>query len=265
MNRAEREIHAKNQVKDMEDLYAYDINRCVVNSVVYLDTDTIPGVMTSTPYKTIMRVENSDTVSAIFNCDTDYFKVAVLNFASYNNPGGGFLRGAMAQEEALCHKGILFNVLNNVRFRKEFYKPNHRNSNRGLYGNNLIYTPNVLFADEYVCTYVDVITCAAPNAKVAQEKYRVSENELTNAMRSRIQHILFSAYNNQVDVLILGAFGCGVFGNNPYTVARLFKEELETTFEGVFREVIFAIPNSSRNNNFLAFNRTFEGDKWCKR
>ena len=54
----------------------------------------------------------------------------------------------------------------------------------------------------------------------------VSRDKVNNCMKSRIQHLLYSALEQGAEILILGAFGCGVFKNDPYDVAKIFKEEL---------------------------------------
>ena len=51
--------------------------------------------------------------------------IGILNFASYKNPGGMFLRGSTAQEEALCHESTLYNVL--IKFNDTYYKSNREN------------------------------------------------------------------------------------------------------------------------------------------
>lgn len=251
----ERAKLAQEHTEDMAKNYAIDIENCLAESIVYPAKMKIANIKSSVKEAEETRVylQDKDAVRALFDIinEEEIGRVAILNFASYNNPGGGFIRGSLAQEEALCHESILYNVLSNECFQESFYGPNHKNSNKGLYDDNLIYSRDVLFERDGICKYADVITCAAPNAKVARNNL-VSETEITEAMRSRIQHILNAAALNKAETLILGAFGCGVFGNHPVTVARLFEDEISETFNHHFKYVIYAIPNS-RNVNFEEF------------
>lgn len=252
-NKNQNKIQAQKHKEECEKLYSEDIERCIEESKVYTfgAGRTIPDFEIRKPVNTEIILDDTDSVSALYNCNVDEI-VAILNFASYKNPGGMFLKGSMAQEEALCHESILYNVLSAPRFQEEFYGPNHNRLNRGMYGDNLIYSRDVLFTDPGGNTYADVITCAAPNAGVASEICHVKSNIINCYLKARIQHVLYVALKNDVDVVILGAFGCGVFKNDPYDVAAIFKDELDTTFKGAFNKVIFAIPDS-KSNNYRAF------------
>ena len=197
-----------------------------------------------------IEVVDSTTEKAIYNLFGQ--TPCVLNFASFTRPGGGFIKGSIAQEEALCHVSNLYNVLLGFVdiYNKNYNKPSF---NSGLYDNWAIYSPNVYFQIEGFDKYVNVITCAAPNYTVYQTK---SDNEVLydEVLRSRIKYILDIAYANDQKILILGAFGCGVFGNDPTKVATMFKSQLRNY---KFEKVIFAIPNSS-NGNYDAFKNVFE-------
>lgn len=252
-NKSQNMIQAQKHKEECEKLYSEDINRCIEESKVYTfgAGRAIPDFEIRKPINTEIILDDTDSVSALYNCNVDEI-VAILNFASYKNPGGMFLKGSMAQEEALCHESILYNVLSAPRFQKEFYGPNHKRLNRGMYGDDLIYSRDVLFIDSGGNTYADVITCAAPNAGVASEICHVKSNIINCYLKARIQHVLYVALKNDVDVVILGAYGCGVFKNDPYDVAAIFKDELDTTFKGAFEKVIFAIPDS-KSNNYKAF------------
>ena len=195
------------------------------------------------PYKKMGRlpeisVVNQDSVGALIGLPDDAGKVAILNFASYKNPGGMFMKGSIAQEEALCHESNLYNILFDKRIQDMFYTPNQKRLNRALYNDNLLYTPNVQFFRGTSRRVADVITAAAPNKGAAQKYQNVSNKECDDAMRSRIRHILFAAIEEGVETIILGAYGCGVFKNDPKTVAQIFKEELV----GCPFKAVFAVP-----------------------
>lgn len=196
---------------------------------------------------------NLDTVKAIEtykDCDVPGHKMVALNFASFKNPGGMFLKGSSAQEEMLCHSSNLYNVL--VRYMDEFYIPNRKNLNKALYNSDLIYSPDIVFENhsDGTITVCDVITCAAPNRTAAVRYKKVLNDEIHVAIIDRINRILEVAADktDPPNTLILGAFGCGVFGNNPSEVSSIFKKALNTTFSRIFSRVVFAIPDETSRN-----------------
>ena len=194
-------------------------------------------------------------------------KVAVLNFASSTSPGGGVTRGASAQEECLCRVSTLYPCLNDKRMWDVFYTP-HRRSGNPLHNDDIIFTPNVqvLKDDDYRPLMdpfaVDVITCAAPNLREQPaspynpgdgDAKRISKDELYQLHKQRARRILTVAAQNETDVLILGAFGCGAFQNDPQVVARAYNDVL-AEFNHHFRTIEFAVycrPHD--DSNYRAF------------
>lgn len=194
------------------------------------------------------------------------YKVAVLNFASAVNPGGGVIAGAMAQEECLCRSSNLLPCLKQKKLMQDYYMPN-RIANNPIYSDNLIYSEGItvfktddtvpVLMPENEWFKVDVITCAAPNLRNEQN---FNEDKLYEIFISRIHAILDRAYLQGVDSVVLGAFGCGAFKNPPEIVSKAFKSEIESEFGKVFKNIIFAIKKSS-NNNFDVFYETFNENK----
>lgn len=176
----------------------------------------------------------SDSVDASIRAFKTGGKVTLLNFASYKNPGGRFLDGSSAQEESICHRSILYNILSSEKL-KEYYEWNNLHKNKGLYKNRALYTPDIIFDNAYK---IDVITCAAPNFNAASRYMNVIKEDNSKVLKDRIEFLLNVVSEFNTDTLILGAWGCGVFGQNPAEVARLFKEALNTH---KFKKVIFAI------------------------
>lgn len=243
---------AKSHTKLMEDKYKDEIETAINDTIIL---DKFDEKIDSIKEKhTKISVLNTDSVGAIF-AKQNGSKIAVLNFASYKNPGGMFINGSSAQEECLCHASFLYNVL--LRFTKTFYEPNNLRLNKALYNDNLLYSKDIRFFLNKSSVLCDVITCAAPNAGAARKYARVSESEINNALLSRCDSVLYAAYKNNVKTLILGAFGCGVFCNNPNTVAKIFKKLLSDKYNGAFDEVVFAIPKSNKNNNIEEFSKVF--------
>lgn len=203
--------------------------------------------------------------------DTDKLKVGVLNFASSTTPGGGVKSGAKAQEECLCRCSTLWNCLSIKPMWDGFYAP-HRQAYNALHNDDIIYTPrvSVIKDDDYKILeepfVVDVITCAAPNLRrYTSNEYNefdgdsviISSTELRLLHEKRARRILSVAAANGVEVLILGAFGCGAFRNDPNVVAMAYKNVL-TEFKHYFKKIEFAIycrPEFD-DNNYQAFKNT---------
>lgn len=250
-NKEERAKLALTHTKEMEDLYKDEIEDCIDETLAYnVNSKFIEKRLNN---KQVIIVDEIDSVGAIFKYVNINEITAVLNFASYNNPGGKFINGSKAQEECLCHESYLYNVL---KGRIGYYKINHKNKNRSLYTDRALYSPNVRFTKECKDVFCDVITCAAPNKTAAQKYYNVSDEENSEVLKERIEFVLKIAQDNGVDNLILGAYGCGVFGQDPLEVAKIFKEFLSGKYK-CFNKVIFAIPNRLEMN-YRCFKRIFK-------
>ena len=250
-NKEERAKLAQNHTKEMEDLYNNEIKECIDETLAYnANSKFIEKRLNN---KQIIIVDEIDSVGAVFKYVNINEITAVLNFASYNNPGGKFINGSKAQEECLCHESYLYNVL---KGRIGYYKINHKNKNKCLYMDRALYSPNVRFTKECKDVFCDVITCAAPNKTAAQKYSNVSDEENSKVLKERIEFILKIAQDNGVDNLILGAYGCGVFGQDPLEVAKIFKEFLSGKYKS-FNKVIFAIPNRLEMN-YKCFKRIFK-------
>lgn len=185
-----------------------------------------------------IKVILSDTVDALIN-NYDENGTVVLNFASYKNPGGKFIDGSSAQEEALCHRSNLYNILTTSEKMRKYYEWNNAHLNGALYLDRALYIPGVIFDEKYKA---DVITCAAPNFTAASKYTKKTPEENDEALKSRINFLMSIISSHNVETVILGAWGCGVFGQNPERVAQLFKEELQV--HGV-KNVVFAIIDKS--------------------
>ena len=224
-----------------------DTKTSIENSIVY------EPIFKNVENKTTFIVDQAVTVQAIFAAKQEG-KIGVLNFASYKNPGGKYIDGSLAQEESLCHFSNLYEILSSDRLKKEFYEYNNAHVNSGKYDSRLIYSPDVVFYDKDRVTTkkCDVVTCAAPNKNAIQKNTKLEDVEIEALMKDRILHILNAFANNKAEILILGAFGCGVFGNDVWSTAEIFKECLTEYhyYKNVFKTVIFAIPDDDTYNKF---------------
>lgn len=200
-------------------------------------------------YDIHLSVTDNDTVSEIFEDHKEGYSnpiITVLNFASFTRPGGGFLNGSNAQEENLCMRSNLYEILEQ---QTEFYKFNADNAfkTKGAYMNRAIFSEKVTFFKGDESKQCNVITCACPNKSVKYLQDHPTENY--SILKSRIRFILDIAEHNLTDTLILGAWGCGVFKQDPQEVATIFKEVLQDK-KYQFTNVIFAIPAGENYNKF---------------
>jgi len=188
--------------------------------------------------------------------------VAILNFASARNPGGGYLGGARAQEEDLCRSSALYTTLREAR---DYYDA-HRANRDTRYSHRVIFSPDVpvyrdnatrLLDEPYQLSY---LTSPAPNAGALARHDPSALDELEELITERAGRVLAVAAHHGVETLVLGAWGCGVFRNDPAMVARAFRGHLTDggVFEGRFARVVFAVYDTSAAKSTLAaFRSTF--------
>ena len=176
--------------------------------------------------------------------------MAVLAFASFTNPGGGYIQGYLGQEATLCADSYLYNVLD--KQRKWYGENRRRNINCELYRNRALVVPAVRFDRNHVHAYADVIVAAAPNVKRARQEYRVSDDALLDALRDRIRFVLAICDELGREKLVLGAWGCDNNGFDAEAVAELFRKELAS---GDFKvkQVFFAVPSTRWDEDFAKF------------
>jgi uncharacterized protein (TIGR02452 family) len=191
-----------------------------------------------------------------------YAHVGVLNFASAKNPGGGFLGGAKAQEESLARSSGLYHSL----LRCPDYYAYHRHLKTSLYSDWMIFSPDcpILRTDRgdwlEAPFVVSFITSPAPNAGAIKANEHHNLPKIPSTFRERISKLLALALHHGCDALVLGAWGCGAFRNDPQVVAPLFWEHLgpEGPFWGRFKKVQFSVLDTSKIQNIYgAFAQVF--------
>ena len=200
-----------------------------------------------------VTVLDASAVQAILDNGRGYAQfcdMAVLAFASFTNPGGGYIQGYLGQEATLCADSYLYNVLD--KQRKWYGENRRRNINCELYRNRALVVPAVRFDRNHVHAYADVIVAAAPNVKRARQEYRVSDDALLDALRDRIRFVLAICDELGREKLVLGAWGCDSNGFDAEAVAELFRKELAS---GDFKvkQVFFAVPSTRWDEDFAKF------------
>jgi uncharacterized protein (TIGR02452 family) len=212
-------------------------------------------------HPTRIMVTNETTLAAVWRLASAHRQVAALNFASARYPGGGWLSGAHAQEESLSRaSGLVACIADDPMYAR------HAQSHDALYTSSAIYTPDVpVFRDEagrlldtpYLVAF---ITAPAVNAGVVIARDPSRRNAVTAAMRERIARVLAIAALHEHTALVLGAWGCGVFQNDPAEIAGLFAAALHGPFRGAFGDVIFAVLDTSVERRFIdPFEHAFGG------
>ena len=198
-------------------------------------------------------VNNETTLQAAERLvrEEGYKNTVCLNFASGTNPGGGFLQGSGAQEESLARSSALYPTIAQM---DEMYQKN-RDYVSALYKEYMIYSPQVpvfrrdngqLLNEPYKVSF---ITAPAVNAGVVRAREsRENITKIAETMKKRIKEILSLALVEGENVLVLGAFGCGVFKNDPEKVASYFKKYLldNYKFKDLFEKVVFAVLDRSK-------------------
>jgi uncharacterized protein (TIGR02452 family) len=198
---------------------------------------------------TVEPATTNQAAQALFRESGD---VTLLNFASARNPGGGFLKGAKAQEEDLCRCSGLYPCL---LTQPDYYQRN-RQCESLIYTDHLIYSPRVpFFKDRGRGPYLDepylcnVITGPAPNAAELRKNPSATPLLVEGFLR-RWAMVLWVAQEQGHQNLVLGAWGCGAFGNEAvHSAEAVFKCLHSSRFAESFREVIFAIPDRGKRSS----------------
>jgi uncharacterized protein (TIGR02452 family) len=220
----------------------------------YSPDAAVPAPTSPGPYRTSFLVVNGTSLAAAHRmAQTGAEPPMVLNFASARNPGGGFLGGARAQEESLARASALYATIENAAMYAH-----HRHVVRDcVYTDWMIHSPDVpVFRDPagalldapYACAF---ITAPAPNAGVVLVRAPERHEEVRAAMARRVGRMLAIAAHHGHSRLVLGAWGCGVFKNDPAHVAGCFAAALHGDFAGVFQEIVFAVLDWSEARRFV--------------
>ena len=217
------------------------------------EAEPAPAAEEPAPVLPEVTVLDASATQAILDNGRGYAQfcdMAVLAFASFTNPGGGYIQGYLGQEATLCADSYLYNVLD--KQRKWYGENRRRNINCELYRNRALVVPAVRFDRKHVHAYADVIVAAAPNAKRARQEYRVSDDALLDALRDRIRFVLAICDELGREKLVLGAWGCENNGFDAEAVAELFRKELAS---GDFKvkQVFVAVPSTRWDEDFAKF------------
>ena len=218
---------------------ADDINAAVAGTRLYLPGEKVAVPPADGGAHPVIEVTNETSLSAARRLGDG---VACLVFASAHKPGGGFLNGAQAQEESIARASALYECQTAA---PEFYSF-HREHRDLLYSDRVIYSPGVpVFRDDDDALLeepflVSFLTAAAPNLGAIMANQPASAARVPSVLDVRARRVLEVAAANGHRTLVLGAWGCGVFRNDPASVAAIFAEQLRRV-PGWFDRVVFPV------------------------
>lgn len=204
--------------------------------------------------KNNISVINSDTVSALIS-NVGTGRTCVLNMASARRPGGGVENGASAQEECLFRCSNLWTSID-----KSFYP---------LKIDECLYTKDAIFFKDKDYNHIypitsDVMTIAAFNLNEVGHFFG-KRDELNKSIdvntKDKIRLMVSIPAKNGVKNLILGAWGCGVYKNDPTKISNYFREVLvDEGYSSLYDKVIFGVINdyNSVGNNYGIFEKTLK-------
>ncbi len=179
-------------------------------------------------------------------------KIGILNFADAKKPGGLVVEGAATQEESIARSSTLYRSLTS-EIAEPYYALHKKSAQGGFYTHTMIYSPNILLLRDDEGTWltplcVDVVTSAAVNVRGVGRTQKLPPQEraekVEDMMRERAARLLYAFEVNGVRQIVLGAWGCGIFGNNVRSVAGMWANLLgrkDSRFKGSFDRVVFAV------------------------
>lgn len=231
-----------NNIKQFERLKLYfsQLNLPLTKSEI-LNLDEVPLMSKSS--SCLVKFINSDTTTALY----EYPHSLTLVFSSAKNPGGGVLRGSIAQEEDIARTTTwYFQVKDNP-----FYLIEHSDL---MYSSYAVYVKSgYLLLNEYGINIspqnVSLIGIAAPNLKgMISNNSAIKSDVIYQTYKQRLSALFAFAEKEKYEYLIVGAWGCGVFGLDPSIVADIYQAVIK---QGLYTgQVIFAIPDKNIFNIF---------------
>lgn len=239
-----------NLTPEIRQKYSSEIENSIKNTVKYNDVREIdiPKEI-KTDHNATIEVIYEDSADAAYRLQKEGLNPLLLNMASPITPGGGWRKGATAQEESLFYRSLYYLSLEN----RNFYPLQ-------LY--SAIYTPNVFFfrskqLDGYEilpyeeCSFISCLAVAAlyrPELS-AEGAYTTQHRKV---MKEKIRGIFKIAVLHKHDSIVLGAFGNGAFRNPPREVAEIFRE-VTKEFRSYFKKIVFAILDYGPRKNFPVY------------
>ena len=227
------------KIKSENDRIFKNNNFNMVSETVF-SVSEIPEIKREKYFSVAENTVKETTIQAILS-RAGRGNITALNFANAMYAGGAYVLGGNAQEESLCCASMLYYTIRN---QKDYYR---RNKLHILpdYTDTMIYSENVpIIRNDFGELLEKIVLCnfiTSPAVNRTFAKFIFSQKKINNIMYSRIEKIIMLSLEKKTDILILGAFGCGMFGNRRETILPMF-EEIINKYVPDSIEVIFAIP-----------------------
>jgi len=264
MNRSGRAKAAQETLDIFEKGYYFSNSNKIVSQSIYsteflLEKELEALAVSEGKLSPTYEVVNESVIDTILRFGSG--NSGVLNFASAKNPGGGFLNGSLAQEEALAVSSDLYNSQLQAQ---QFYDIN-RGCRTTLYTHNMIYSREITFIRDGSMNLLDspilvnVLTSPAVNAGAYYKNENGNKSTVLSVMEKRIRYILKVFADKGDRTIILGAFGCGVFKNDANDVASIFYKLLKSEhLENNFERIVFAVYDQ-KGQQYDIFKQHFVG------
>ena len=250
MDKTERARVAREWADRVSTSLAESIKHSIDNSTVYVGFN-LPDINLNKQYHTDTIVCDLSVEEAVKKYAYSS-KACVLNFASYKDAGGRFMDGLIAQEEALCHSSTLYPVLRN--FNSEYFR-RRGTLNGGLYNEDFIYTPDIAFIYDKE-NMSDIVDCDVLNYAAPCMIRKQKDEKYINTLKKRMVNAFLVPYLHDCDTVILGAWGCGVFSNDPALIASIWKSLGDASY-GLYKTVVHPVPIIKNDKNYKAFYEVF--------
>ena len=231
----ERQVEAKKHNGLVRGVFAHEIEQAVESALLYEDGEGRELALPEPRFEQTQVGVAWDALAPVIEDASG--KVCVLDPASFTRPGGNYLGGGWSPEEQICAESNLFPVLEGLKGR--YYDKNRQSGRGGLNSDRALYLKDIVFTTAGVTKMRDVLVIAPVNRRLALQNNR-PEAECDMDLANRIEALMRIAAVNEPDTLVLCAFGCGFFENDPTKVANLFKQWLDA-HPGLFERVVFAI------------------------
>nr|XP_047139980.1 uncharacterized protein LOC124815369 [Hydra vulgaris] len=163
--------------------------------------------------------------------------VTVMNFASKINCGGGYIINSRGQEEDLCKvmPALYYSLKEYVKYP--------------FPGDSVLITPKIGILRKNNKNYdmldtqldVGVVSASAPNL---QHEY-FDEERVKRTLKN--MYCAVKKYIPDTDTLILGAWGCGAYRNDPSRMAKIMND-INLKYGGHFKTIVFSVPDPNSEN-----------------
>lgn len=196
----------------------------------------------------VTYVHNQTTLTVAHARQRRGYRVAILNFADPTNVGSGWLQGRNSQEASLARASALVPCLQ----QHDWYRDPAHHTNP-FYDDTVIVAPQVpvfrghegdLLEQPWAA---DIVSAAAVHARAVRKYAPMRAAEIPLHLVRRASHVINAAASTRANVLVLGAWGCGRFGNNPDMIANAFLAAFESPAIRAFAIVDFAVPDVMPN------------------